>query len=181
MHYIATGQATNDISRLGLYTTPITPGVELIQSSAPNPYFQIPANTTEYQTNTSSFMLSATKATYLYELSPHLHTRGKTFKYEAIYPAGNNPASEVLLSVPYYVFHWQTSYRFAQPKYLPAGTSIKCTCAWDNSVQNDELMDLFNDQSNPNHAQYDPNLTVTWGDQTWNEMFIGYFNYSIIP
>jgi hypothetical protein len=48
-------------------------------------------------------------------------------------------------------------------------------------VQNKELMDLYNDLDNPNHAQYDPNVPVYWGDQTWNEMFIGYFNYSLLP
>ena len=42
-------------------------------------------------------------------------------------------------------------------------------------------MELFYDQSNPNNYRYDPNLPVGWGDQTWNEMFIGYFNYSILP
>ena len=181
LHYIAIGQATNDTSYLGLYTMPTAPAAALIQSSAPNVSFTIPPNTPEHESTTANFVLSANKAAYLYELSPHLHTRGSRFKYEAIYPPGSNPASEVLLSVPYYVFHWQTSYRFAQPKFLPAGTSIRCTCAWDNSVQNDELMELFNDVGNPNHAQYDPNMSVSWGDQTWNEMFIGYFNYSLVP
>jgi hypothetical protein len=181
LHYIAIGDPTNDTSHLGLYTTPITTNAPLVQSSAPNPYFAIPANTAEYETNTANVVLSANKGVYLYELSPHLHTRGSRFKYEAIYPAGNNPPTEVLLSVPYYVFHWQTSYRFAQPKYLPPGTSIRCTAAWDNSIQNRELMELFNDPDNPNHAQYDPNLAIYWGDQTWNEMFIGYFNYSVVP
>ena len=108
----------------------------------------------------------------------HMHTRGARFKYEAIYP---DNSSEVLLSVPFYVFHWQTTYRFAQPKVLPAGTTIRCTCAWDNSVQNQELMELYNDPDNPNNFQYNPSVPVTWGDQTWNEMFIGYFNYSEIP
>jgi hypothetical protein len=181
LHYIAIGQATNDTSYLGLYTMPAPPAAALIQASAPNTSFSIPANTSDHEATTASFVLSGTKAAYLYELSPHLHARGSRFLYEAIYPAGSNPATEVLLSVPYYVFHWQTSYRFAQPKYLPAGTSIRCTCAWDNSTQNQELMELFYDQDNPNHAQYDPNNAVGWGDQTWNEMFIGYFNYSLVP
>jgi hypothetical protein len=181
LHYIANGNATNDTSYLGLYTMPAPPTAALIQSSAPNTSFLIPPNTPEHEATTVNVVLSSTKAAYLYELSPHLHARGSRFKYEAIYPPGSNPASEVLLSVPYYVFHWQTSYRFAEPKLLPAGTSIRCTCAWDNSMQNDELMELFNDPDNPNHAHYDPNLAVSWGDQTWNEMFIGYFNYSLLP
>ena len=180
MHYVANGSATTDVSQLGLYTMPSAPLYPLIQSSAPNAFF-IPANTPDYETNTASFLLSASKSVKLYELSPHLHTRGSRFKYEAIYPSGHVPASEVLLSVANYVFHWQTTYRFAQPKILPPGTSIRCTCAWDNSVQNQELMALYNDPDNPNNFQYSPNQPVYWGDQTWNEMFIGYFNYSEIP
>ena len=69
--------------------------------------------------------------------------------------------------MPHYEFHWQTLYRLAQPKFLPAGTQLICTGAWDNSPQNPE---------NP-----DPTATVTFGEQTYNEMFIGYFNYAQVP
>lgn len=178
MHYIATGTPTNDVSRLGLYTMPVAPTYTLIQSSSPGA-FQVPPNTTDYQAVADSPAF-ATKIR-VYEFSPHLHTRGSRFKYEAIYPTGHVPASEVLLSVPHYVFHWQTAYRLAQPKDLPAGTKIRCTAGWDNSVQNDELMELFTDPDNPNNFRYDPNLTINFGQQTWDEMFIGYFNYAVIP
>ncbi|PYJ03024.1 MAG: hypothetical protein DME25_13845, partial [Verrucomicrobia bacterium] len=174
----ATGQATTDVSRLGLYTRPTAPTYPLIQSSAPWA-FSVPPNTPDYEAITES-PTSPTKIR-LYEFSPHLHTRGARFKYEAIYPAGHNPPSEVLLSVPDYVFHWQTAYRLTQPKDLPAGTKIRCTAGWDNSVRNAELMSLFLDPNNPNNYHYDPNNTVGWGDQTWDEMFIGYFNYAVIP
>jgi len=178
MHYIATGQATNDISRLGLYTTPAAPTYSLIQSSVPGA-FQVPANTTDYQAVATNSAF-ATKVR-VYEFSPHLHTRGARFKYEAIYPAGHNPPTEVLLSVPHYVFHWQTAYRLAQPKDLPAGTKIRVSAGWDNSIQNDELMQLVDDPNNPNNYRYSPDLTVNFGQQTWDEMFIGYFNYAVIP
>ena len=133
----------------------------------------------------------------LYEFSPHLHARGKSFKYEAIYPNGHVPASEVLLSVPYYEFNWQTAYRLAQPKDLPAGTVIRVTAHWDNSIQNADLMALYNEQSgtNPNWALYSPSYInhpeyipppyncagITFDQQTWDEMFIGYFSYAVLP
>jgi hypothetical protein len=103
----------------------------------------------------------------LYEMSPHMHLRGSRFKYEAIYPPGHVPAREVLLSVPKYEFQWQSLYRLAQPKYLPKGSYILCTGAWDNSAQN---------RNNP-----DPTATVWWGLQTFNEMFIGFLNYAEVP
>jgi len=179
LHYVAMGDPTNDISYLGLYTTPTAPDHVLVQTSAASASFAVPPNTTDYQSVTES--AATTTKIRLYEFSPHLHTRGARFKYEAIYPAGSNPASEVLISVPNYVFHWQTAYRLAEPKDLPVGTKLRCTAGWDNSVQNYELMQLFTDPDNPNNMNYNPNNTVTWGDQTWNEMFIGYYNYSVIP
>jgi hypothetical protein len=180
MHYTPIGEATNDVTRLGLYTMPNAPAYPLVQSSAPNVLFTIPAGASEsdYETTALSAPLSATKAVYLYEMSPHMHLRGARFKYEAIYPAGHDPASEVLLSVPYYDFHWQTLYRLVQPKYLPAGTRIRCTGAWDNSTLNQELMEAYADSSD---SRYLPDRPVSWGDQSYDEMFIGYFNYAIIP
>jgi len=186
LHYIATGQATTDVSHLGLYTMPTAPSYTLIQSSAPGA-FCVPTNTTDYEAVTET-PTNATKIR-LYEFSPHLHTRGARFKYEAIYPAGHNPPTEVLLSIPHYVFHWQNAYRLAQPKDLPVGTKIRCTAGWDNSAQNAELRELYTDPGNPNNFRYSPGYVnstncptgVTWGQQTWDEMFIGYFNYSVIP
>ena len=93
-----------------------------------------------------------------------MHYRGAWFKYEARYPDGTK---EILLSVPKYVFHWQTLYRLAQPKLLPAGTQIVCTGSFDNSIQNIE---------NP-----DPSQEVKFGEQTFNEMFVGYLNYAVFP
>src|SRR5439155_22563069 len=118
----------------------------------------------------------------LYEFSPPLHARGKSFKYEAIYPNGHVPASKVLLSVPYYEFNWQTAYRLAQPKDLPAGTVIRVTAHWDNSIQNADLMALYNERTgtNPNWGLYSPNYVnhptqcpfgIIFDQQTWDEMF----------
>ena len=98
---------------------------------------------------------------WLFELSPHMHYRGKRFQFEALYPNGT---SEILLSTPDYHFDWQRMYRLVEPKFMPAGTRIKATGAFDNSPQN---------RWNP-----DPEQEVGFGEQSWNEMFIGYFNYA---
>ena len=68
----------------------------------------------------------------------------------------------MLLNVPRYDFNWQTRYEMAEPKTLPAGTRIHCVAHYDNSENN---------LNNP-----DPSATVRWGDQTWQEMMIGYFD-----
>ena len=95
----------------------------------------------------------------LVAMTPHMHLRGKAFKYEAIYEDGNR---EVLLDVPNYDFNWQLKYILEEPKLLPRGTTIMCTAVYDNSEDN---------PANP-----DPDEYVGWGDQSWEEMMIGFFD-----
>ena len=89
-----------------------------------------------------------------------MHLRGKSFTYTAHYPDGRH---EILLSVPNYDFNWQSVYRLAEPKPLPKGTTIQCEAHFDNSAAN---------PANP-----DPTQTVLWGEQTWDEMMIGFIDY----
>ena len=91
-----------------------------------------------------------------------MHLRGKAFKYEITYPDGKH---EVLLDVPHYDFNWQLAYVLAEPRTVPAGTRIDTTAWYDNSANN---------KYNP-----DPTQTVHWGDQTFQEMMIGFFNYKV--
>jgi hypothetical protein len=163
MHYISTGQPETDRTELGLYFMKTAPEMELLTRAAANISITIPPGAREYEREAQT-QPSATKDVLLYEMSPHMHYRGARFQYEALYPDGT---SEVLLSVPHYDFHWQSLYRLKEPKRLPAGTIIRCRGAFDNS--------------HLNHANPDPTVTVRFGEQTNDEMFIGYFNYSIIP
>src|SRR5262249_51939777 len=99
----------------------------------------------------------------LLSLMPHMHLRGKDFKYEVAYPDGKR---ETILSVPRYDFSWQSVYRFEKPMRLPAGSRVECTAHFDNSADN------------PNNP--DPKKLVSWGDQTWEEMMIGFVDYAIV-
>ena len=94
-------------------------------------------------------------------MMPHMHYRGKEVKYELFYPDGTQ---ELMLSVPRYNFNWQTSYRFIEPKAVPAGTRLRLTGWWDNSADN---------PYNP-----DPSVTVTWGEATHEEMLFGWLSYT---
>jgi len=87
----------------------------------------------------------------------HTHVRGKAFKYEVTYPDGRN---ETLLDLPRYDFNWQLRYECAETKRIPAGSIMKITAVYDNSLDN---------PANP-----DPTRTVRWGKQTSDEMMIGY-------
>jgi hypothetical protein len=92
-------------------------------------------------------------------LMPHMHYRGKDFLYTAVYPTGEK---QVLLDVPHYDFNWQLAYVEQDQLLLPKGTRIECVAHHDNSANN---------KYNP-----DPSKEVRWGDQTWEEMMIGWFD-----
>jgi hypothetical protein len=89
----------------------------------------------------------------LYSIQPHMHLRGKSAKYTAVFPDGRE---EVLLNVPRYDFNWQIVYEYAKPVTLPAGTTVRVEAAWDNSTKN---------KYNPR-----PDQDVFWGEQSWDEM-----------
>jgi hypothetical protein len=91
-------------------------------------------------------------------MTPHMHVRGKDMTYTARYPDGR---TETLLSVPKYDFEWQITYQLAEPKVMPKGTKLEVVAHFDNSPAN---------RFNP-----DPTQEVRWGDQTWEEMMIGFF------
>jgi hypothetical protein len=96
----------------------------------------------------------------IYSLMPHMHFRGKRMKFVAKYPDGSQ---ELLLSVPDYDFNWQLAHELAEPYRVPAGTEIIATGAFDNSAQN---------PANP-----DPTIEINWGEQSWEEMFMGFYSW----
>ncbi|MBI4623383.1 MAG: immunoglobulin domain-containing protein [Verrucomicrobia bacterium] len=160
IHYTTTGRTETDQTQMGFYFTDRAPGRELLTRSAFTANISIPPGAREYERE-ATLMPSTTRDVMLYELNPHMHYRGKRFSYEALYPDGT---SEVLLNVPQYDFHWQSQYRLAQPKRLPAGTVLRARGAFDNSAQN--------------NANPDPRAAVSFGEQTTDEMFVGYVNYA---
>ena len=92
--------------------------------------FTIPPGDANYEIKAKHMFL---KDTLLLNLTPHMHLRGKSFKYEAEYPDGTR---EVLLDVPNYDFNWQLRYMLAEPKLMPKGTRLHCTAHFDNSADN---------------------------------------------
>jgi Copper type II ascorbate-dependent monooxygenase, C-terminal domain len=93
---------------------------------------------------------------------PHMHLRGKSFEYTVVYPDGH---SELLLRVPKYDFFWQLDYQLTKPLTIPPGSQIICTASYDNSPNNPK---------NP-----DPTATVRFGEQSWEEMMIGFYDVQI--
>lgn len=157
MHYTTIGEVISDQTEIGIVLAK-EPPTKLRTAGGgqmPNASFAIPPGAANYEVSAKQVM---NRDVYLSSLYPHMHVRGKDVIYKAIYPDGRE---EVLLSVPRYDFNWQLTYHLAEPKLLPKGTTLMVVAHYDNSAAN---------RFNP-----DPTATVRWGEQTWEEMLIGYF------
>jgi peroxiredoxin len=157
LHYRSTGTEQTDRARVGLVLAdPKTVKRELATNMALYTELQIPAGKADQLVEASYHY---PQDMLLYSLHPHMHLRGRSFRYEAQYPDGSR---RILLDVPDYDFHWETIYTLAAPELLPAGTTVHCTAHYDNSANN---------PGNP-----DPNVIVRWGEQITDEMMIGYLD-----
>jgi hypothetical protein len=155
LHYTTNGKPATDQTKVGLKFATSPPKYRHLTSNATQRNFEIPPNDPNYESHSA---VTVNTPAQLVWLMPHMHVRGKDFLYQVVYPAGE---TETLLNVPKYNFNWQIGYEEAKPVSLPKGTRIECTAHHDNSVNN---------PANPN-----PNVTVRWGDQTWEEMMMGFF------
>ncbi len=156
MHYTPNGTPTEDCSEIELTVAkPDQLTHEVRSQKAINILFQIPPRAGDYRAE-ATYMFA--RDAELLSMIPHMHLRGKSFEYQAVYPDGRR---EVLLSVPRWDFNWQLQYVLEEPKPMPRGTRLICTAHFDNSPQN---------PANP-----DPEQWVSFGEQTHEEMLIGFF------
>ena len=161
LHYTANGSEQTDESEVGLYLLPSKPARRFESVPMVNVGFEIKPGDPDSQTQAfHGFKNDAT----LYSVTPHMHLRGKWMRFDLMLPNGKR---ETLCSVPRYDFAWQQTYMFKEPKKVPAGSWIQITGGYDNSSLN---------PANP-----DPKKTVHWGDQSFDEMFLGYCNVAWEP
>lgn len=161
MHYTPIGTEQSDLTQIGLLFADreeITH--EVTTRAAMNFAIEIPPHAENYYADGRSNR--APVDVQLLTMMPHMHVRGKAFRYHLQHADGSR---ETLLDIPAYDFNWQTAYRVVEPLLLPAGSQIYCEAWYNNSESN---------LNNPN-----PDDTVKWGDQTWEEMMIGYFDIAV--
>jgi peroxiredoxin len=156
-HYTPNGTETTDLSRAGLVFVDGSQVEKRIMSGAViNQRFRIPPEESNFPVE-GSFRFN--RDMQIVSLFPHMHLRGKSFRIDAVDPQGQR---ELLLDVPRYDFNWQNTYAFAEPVPMREGAQLQCVASYDNSSGN---------PANP-----DPTKTVTWGDQTWEEMMVAQFD-----
>jgi peroxiredoxin/mono/diheme cytochrome c family protein len=160
MHYTPIGTPQTDRSSIGLiFMDEEEVTHQMATTHALNAEFEIPPHAENHLVEAKS---EFRRDAMLLSLFPHMHMRGKSFRYELIYP---DQSREILLDVPQYDFNWQNSFILAEPKRVPRGSVLHCTAYYDNSEKN---------LANP-----DPTKSVRWGQQTWEEMMIGWYDIGI--
>ena len=158
MHYTTIGEPVLDRSSWGVVVAPAPSGGDRRRAgggAVSNGSFRIEPGNPAYEVRATQ---EIEEPAYLTNMMPHMHVRGKSAKYIVRYPDGTE---EVALWVPSYDFNWQLRYQLEEPILMPAGSTLEAVFTYDNSANN---------RHNP-----DPSAEVGWGDQTWEEMMLGYY------
>lgn len=157
VHYTPNGKQQDDRSYVGfVYADPSEITHEVVGGTCGDPVLKIPPHDGNHRVTAKKLFL---KDSVLLGMNPHMHLRGKSFRYELERPDGTR---EILLDVPRYDFNWQLWYMLKEPKQIPRGSRMICTAYFDNSADN---------LANP-----DPSREVNWGEQTWDEMMFGFYS-----
>jgi Copper type II ascorbate-dependent monooxygenase, C-terminal domain len=158
MHYTTNGKAGTDVTQVGLRFAKEPPAKRVLTLQLTNDHFVIPPGVPDYRVEAWGTLPNDA---LLLSFFPHMHLRGKRFEYNIL---GKDGSVETLLRVNYH-FHWQMSYRLAEPLALKAGTRLQAVAWFDNSRENPH---------NP-----DPDAAVRWGEQTSDEMMVGFFDLAV--
>jgi hypothetical protein len=161
LHYTADGKPEKDRTKVGFIFANEPPKERIFTMAVANGKFAIPPGADNHRVD-SSFTIQ--QDVTLISMLPHMHLRGKAFEYRVTYPDGRK---EEILRVPKYDFSWQLTYVPEKPLFLPKGSVVQCTAWFDNSP------------NNPNNP--DPTAEVHFGDQSWEEMMIGFLNVAFDP
>jgi peroxiredoxin len=159
MHYTPSGQETTDRSKIGIcFVDDERVQRKVFTLVGIDQDFEIPPNAARH--SVAARVPNWPRGAELMAVSPHMHLRGREFELRA----SRDDASEILLNVPRYDFNWQHTYEFREPIPLDTIDSLEFTATFDNSSEN---------PFNPDPQEY-----VMWGDQTWEEMAVAFFEVS---
>ena len=166
MHYTANGNSNLDRSSIGLIFSKRAPSQRVLTLQLTNDHFAIPPHAPDYRVEARGTLPNDA---ILLSFLPHMHLRGKRFEYNLVRRSastGGKPEYEIepLLRVNYH-FHWQMSYCLAEPRFLRAGTELQAVAWYDNS------------KANPHNP--DADAEVRWGEQTYDEMMVGFFDVAV--
>jgi hypothetical protein len=161
LHYTSKKTSTADRPRIGLTFGRDQPKKRILTLQMGRDDLLIPPGEANYRASVAGTMPSDALLLSLY---PHMHLRGAGFDFDLV---GSNGRVEPLLRVRPYRFHWQLNYVLKTPRLIRKGAVLRWTGYFDNSAKN---------PYNP-----DPTAEVRWGEQSWEEMMIGFFDVAVEP
>jgi thiol-disulfide isomerase/thioredoxin/mono/diheme cytochrome c family protein len=161
IHYTPSGKATKDQMKIGLTFASNAPKHVVRTAAVVERRIEIPPGASSHEESASIRLPADAK---ILAFLPHMHVRGKAFRYELTPPGDEQPTT--VLDIPRYDFNWQLRYTLREPLDAPAGSTLTGTAWYDNSADN---------PANP-----DPSKTVRWGPQTFDEMMLGYIEYHLV-
>ena len=161
LHYTTNGKPAKDQTKIGFVFAKSPPARRVIRIQASNADFVIPPGAASHPVSGTALLGVECE---LIDAYPHMHFRGKSMAISALFPTGRR---EELVNVPHYDFNWQLVYEFSDRLTLPKGTLLRADATFDNSASN---------RGNP-----DPKAAVRWGDQSWDEMMVGFFDVAVPP
>jgi hypothetical protein len=195
MHYSPTGKPETDRTKLGIWLNKVPVKHEILIRQAGDPLattkggqslYRAEGREVGYEADENAFRPPAagrgrtpnippyienwhltgitpvTEDITLYAMSPHMHLRGKSLKWVVTFPDGHE---QTILDVPKFDFNWQINYELKEPFHIPAGSKIAGIGVYDNSTKN---------KWNPG-----PQLEVFWAEQSWDEMYQPFTEYSV--
>ena len=161
MHYTPNGTPQTDVTKIGIvFADESEIEHEVLTMMAIDQNFEIPPNSPSHKVDVSRWNLPRNGR--LLSVSPHMHFRGKSFTSSLV---SRDKTSQPIIDVPRYDFNWQHRYELAQPISLENIQRLEGTVEFDNS------------EGNPFNP--DPSQLVSWGDQTWEEMAVAFYDISV--
>jgi hypothetical protein len=160
MHYTTNGKEVVDQTRIGLVFAKEPPQQQVVTTAVDTSRFVIPPGHPNFPVEAKRVLPQGGTLAMLF---PHAHVRGKAFEVRLTQPGAE---TETLLKIPKYNFNWQLTYKLERPIELKPGAELAMTAWFDNSPNN---------PFNP-----DPKAEVRWGEQSWEEMAMVFFDL-VIP
>ncbi|MCA9679809.1 MAG: monooxygenase [Myxococcales bacterium] len=102
----------------------------------------------------------------IYSPGLHMHNLGRRATASIVRAGG---ASECLLQIDDWNFHWQGGYDLRTPVHFAPGDQLRVECHWDNSAENQPIIG----------GQQQPPHDVWWGDGTTDEMCLATFYVAV--
>ncbi|KAF0242208.1 MAG: hypothetical protein FD180_4036 [Planctomycetota bacterium] len=153
-----TGKSLKDRTKIGLHFAKTPVKQRLHQARIVNPWFKIPAGEPACEVQAS---WPVSRDITVISVMPHCHLIGKRASMVAETPKGKEIP---LVEIADWDFKWQDTYHLAEPLHLKDGSRVRLTMVYDNSEENPR---------NP----HSPPRSIRWGENTTDEMCLGYVNY----